>query len=82
MYKSLKTIFTIPLLFHIAISDQNRELDAMLRMSLDLQSAQRQRTQSGNVSHHICGYYAFFFLYILHMRYLPMNNAINKIEVP
>jgi len=46
------------LLFHIAISDQNRELDAILHMSLDLQSAQRQRTERGNVSDHICGYYA------------------------
>jgi len=72
----------MPLLFHIAISDQNRKLDAILHMSLDLQFAQRQRTQRGNVSDHICGYYAFFFLYILHMRYLPMNNAINTIEVP
>jgi len=34
----------MPLLFHIAISDQNRELDAILHMSLDLQSAQIQRT--------------------------------------
>jgi len=38
----------MPLLFHIAISDQNRKLDAILRMSFDLQSAQRQRTQRGN----------------------------------
>jgi len=75
-------MFTMPLLFHIAVSDQNRELDAILLMSLNLQSAQRQRTQSGNVSDHICGYYAFFFFCILHMRYLPMNNAINTIEVP
>ena len=50
----------MPLLFHIAISDQNGELDAILHMSLDLQSAQRQRTQRGNVSDHICSYYAFF----------------------
>ena len=35
----------MPLLFHIAISDQNRELDAILHMSLDRQSAWRQRTQ-------------------------------------
>jgi len=54
----------MPLLFHIAISDQNRELDAILHMSLDLQSAQRQRTRRGNDSGHICGYYAFFFLCI------------------
>jgi len=54
MYKTLKkTIFTMPLLFHIAISDQNRELDAILHMFLDLQSAQRQRTERGNVSDHI-----------------------------
>jgi len=72
----------MPLLFHIAISDQNRELDAILHMSLDLQSAQKQRTQRGNVSDQICGYYAFFFLCILHMRYLPTNNVINTIEVP
>jgi len=72
----------MPLLFHIAISDQNRELDAFLHMSLDLQSAQRQRTQRGNVSDYICSYCAFFFLFILHMRYLPMSNAINTIEVP
>jgi len=72
----------MPLLFHITISDQNRELDAILHMSLDLQSAQRRRTQRGNVSDHMCGYYAFLFLCILHMRYLPMNNAINAIEVP
>ena len=68
--------------FAYAISDQNRELDAILHMSLDHQSAQRQRTQRGNVSDHICGYYMFFLLCILHMRYLPMNNAINAIEVP
>jgi len=61
-----KTIFTKPLLFHIAISDQNRQLDAILHMSLDFQSAQRQRTQRGNVSDHIWGYYAFLFLCILH----------------
>ena len=50
----------MPLLFHIAISDQNRDLDAILHMSLDLQSAQRQRTQRGNVSDHICGLLAHF----------------------
>jgi len=72
----------MPFLFHIAISDKNSELDAILHMSLDLQSTQRQRTQRGNVSVHICGYYAFLFLCILHMRYLPMNNAINTIVVP
>jgi len=43
----------MPLLFHIAISYQNGELDAILHMSLELQSAQRQRTQRGNVSDHI-----------------------------
>ena len=72
----------MPLLFHIAISDQNRELDAILYMSLDLQSAQSQGTQRDNVSNHICGYHTFFFLCILHMRYLAINNAINAIEVP
>jgi len=44
VYIVKKTIFTMPLLFHIAISDQSRELDAILHMSLDVQSAQRQRT--------------------------------------
>jgi len=29
----------MPLLFHIATSDQNRELEAILHMFLDLQSA-------------------------------------------
>jgi len=64
----------MPLLFHIAISDQNRELDAILHMSLDLQSAQRQRTQRGNVSDHICGYYAFFLL--VHFAYALFANEL------
>ena len=57
----------MPLLFHIAVSDQNRELDAMLLMSLDFQSAQRQRTQRGNVSDHICGYSVMLIFTHMHV---------------
>ena len=63
----------MPLLFHISISDQNRELDAILQ-SLDLQSAQRQATERGNVSDNICGYYAFFFLLVRYAYALFTNE--------